>query len=90
VKSFLAKYELTNKIITYVKDEGTNLNTFVVALTFVVSCATLQIAPPFIGTCFGHLMFKACHYPINDWDEGGKFDESLEFFTYGHHMDEEI
>lgn len=66
MKSLLAKYELTNKIITYVKDEGTTLNNFVVALTFVASCATLQIAPPCINTCFGHLMFKACQYAINE------------------------
>ncbi len=60
MKSFFIQSQLTNKIIVYVKNEGTNLNILVVALTYVVSCAPLQIASPFIGICFGHLMFKAC------------------------------
>jgi hypothetical protein len=60
MKSLFIQSQLTNKIIVYVKNEGTNLNILVVALTFVVSCAPLQIASPFIGICFVYLMFKAC------------------------------
>jgi hypothetical protein len=60
MKSLFIQCQLTNKIIVYVKNEGTNLNILVVALTYVVSCAPLQIASPFIRICFGHLMFKAC------------------------------
>jgi hypothetical protein len=26
----------------------------------------LQLATPFNGTYFGHVMFKTCHYAIND------------------------
>jgi len=59
MKSLLVQSQLTNKIIVYVKNEGTNLNILVVALTSIVSCAPLQIASLFIGICFGHLMFKA-------------------------------
>jgi hypothetical protein len=60
MKSLFIQSQLTNKIIVYVKNEGINLNILVVALTYVVSCAPLQIASPFIGIFFGHLMFKAC------------------------------
>ncbi len=44
MKSFLVEYQLTTKIIIYVKDEGAKLNTIVIALTYVVFCAPLQIA----------------------------------------------
>jgi hypothetical protein len=59
MKSLFIQSQLTNKIMVYVKNEGTNLNILVVVLTYVVSCAALQIASPFIDICFGHLMFKA-------------------------------
>jgi hypothetical protein len=62
----LVEYQFTNKIISYIKDEGTNLNTLVVALTSIVSCAPLQLVSPFNGTYFGHVMFKACQYATND------------------------
>jgi hypothetical protein len=42
------------------------LNTLAFTLTSVVSCAPLQLATPFNGTYFGHVMFKTCHYAIND------------------------
>jgi hypothetical protein len=43
VKVFLLKFNLTNKVIAYVKDEGANLNSLTIALTFVVSCEPLQL-----------------------------------------------
>jgi hypothetical protein len=39
----LVAYGLKNKIITYVKDEGSNLNTLTNALKFVVKCETLGL-----------------------------------------------
>ncbi len=45
---------------------NTNLNTLAFTLTNVVSCALLQLVTPFNGTYFGHVMFKTCHYAIND------------------------
>jgi hypothetical protein len=66
VRYFLVKYQFTSKIIVYVKDEGTNLNTLAFTLTSVVSCAPLQLATPFNGTYFGHVMSKACQYAIDD------------------------
>jgi len=59
VKSLFTTYELTNKVIVYVKDEGTNLNMLASTLTNVVSCESLQLPSPFSGTFFGHVMFKA-------------------------------
>jgi hypothetical protein len=38
MKVLLVEFNLTNKIIAYVKDERTNLNSFTTILTFVVSC----------------------------------------------------
>jgi len=61
LKLFLATYQLLNQMITYNKDEGINLNMFVLALTNVVSCEFLQLFSTFKGTYFGHVMLKACH-----------------------------
>jgi hypothetical protein len=41
VKVLLEKFNLTNKVIMYVKDEGTNLNSFTIALISVMSCEPL-------------------------------------------------
>jgi hypothetical protein len=58
VKSLLDSFRLLDKVITYVKDEGSNLNTLTFALTFIVSCFAFQQACPFVGSCFGHAMSK--------------------------------
>ncbi len=42
--------DLRNKIIAYVKDEGSNLNTLTNALNFVVKCETLGLEKSFLGT----------------------------------------
>jgi hypothetical protein len=60
VKVFLLKFNLTNKVIAYVKDEGANLNSFTIALTYVMSCEPLQLPQPFASFCFGRAMSKAC------------------------------
>jgi hypothetical protein len=41
MKSLLATYQFKNKVITYVKDKGINLNMLASALTSVVSCELL-------------------------------------------------
>jgi len=56
----LATYVLNVKIMAYVKDEGNNLITMTNALIFVVSCKLLGLTMPFIGSCWGHVMFKCC------------------------------
>ncbi len=65
VKPLFAKFKFTHKIITHVKDEGSNLNTLVATLFTIVFCEPLQLETPFIGVCFGHAMCKACLYATN-------------------------
>jgi hypothetical protein len=54
------QFFLTQKILAYVKDEGSNLQTYVSALTSIVSCANLAMIEPFDGSCFGHALSKVC------------------------------
>ncbi len=41
------QYGLRNKIIVYVKNEGSNLNTMTIALKFVVKCEVLGLVKNF-------------------------------------------
>jgi hypothetical protein len=66
VKSLLGSFGLLDKVIAYVKDEGNNLASFIIALTSIISCSTLKLVFPFIGSCFGHAMSKATQYAIDD------------------------
>jgi hypothetical protein len=43
----LDAYGLRNKIITYMKNKGSNLNTLTNALKFVVKCETLSLKESF-------------------------------------------
>jgi hypothetical protein len=61
LKKLFDQYGLRNKIIVYVKDEGSNLNTMTIALKFVVKCEVLGLDEKFQGACFGHAFSKACH-----------------------------
>jgi len=62
----LDAYGLKNKIVAYVKDEGSNLNTLTNALKYVVKCETLGLEESFQGTCFGHVFSNACQYSMID------------------------
>ncbi len=55
------QYGLRNKIIAYVKDEGSNVNTMTIVLKFVVKGEILGLNEKFQGVCFGHAFSKACH-----------------------------
>jgi hypothetical protein len=66
VKVLLAEFNLTNKIIAYVKDEGSTLNSLKTTFTFVVSCEPLQLAQPFASVYFGHVTSKVCQYATNE------------------------
>jgi hypothetical protein len=46
--------------MTYVKDEGANLNTFTMALMSIVSCVPLMLLQPYVTISYGHAMFKCC------------------------------
>jgi hypothetical protein len=60
VKELLSSYNLLDKLITYVKDEGGNLSTLVRAFTFVVSCGPLAFVIPWQGSHSGHVFSKKC------------------------------
>lgn len=65
LKGFLLEYQLTNKIISYVKGEGTNLSILAIALpNVIVSYAPLRPSLSYIDTCFGHVTSKACQYIV--------------------------
>jgi hypothetical protein len=51
----LDKYGLRKKIITYVKDEGSNFNAMIITLKVVVNSEPLGLEESFQGTCFGHV-----------------------------------
>ncbi len=62
----LTCFNLCDKIITYTKDKGNNLNTFTNALTNVVSCVPQMLWQPCVGSCYGHVMSKCCQYATNN------------------------
>ncbi len=62
VKILLDSFGLFNKVITYVKNESSNLNTLTNDLKFVVSCSPLQLSTPFVKPC----NVKSSYYATND------------------------
>ncbi len=66
LKAMLEKFGLTSKVLCYVKDEGTNLTSMIIALKSVISCEAFNLLVPFDGACFGHAMSKASQYTTND------------------------
>jgi hypothetical protein len=62
VTKLLDQYDLRKIIITYVKDEGANLNVMITTLKFMVNHKVLGMEESFQGTCFGHAFSKACQY----------------------------
>jgi len=38
----------------------------VIALHSIVDCELLNFPHAYEGTCFGHVLFKACQYSMND------------------------
>jgi hypothetical protein len=60
VNEVLVTYGLNAKILAYVKDDNNNLSIMTNALNSVISCALLRLITSFIGSCWGHAMFKCC------------------------------
>jgi hypothetical protein len=58
----LDAYGLRNKIVTYVKDECSNLDTLTNVLKSIVKCETLGLEKKIQGTCFGHVFSRTCQY----------------------------
>jgi hypothetical protein len=59
-------YGFNTKILAYVKDEGNNLSTMTISLTFIVSCQVLRLTTPFIKSYWGHTMFKCYKYATHN------------------------
>jgi hypothetical protein len=51
VKILLDSFGLLDKVIIYIKNEGSNLNTLTNALKYVVSCFPLQLSTLFVRPC---------------------------------------
>jgi hypothetical protein len=64
LKELLDSYGLNKKIIAYVKNEGTNLNSMTTTFTFFVNCEVLGLEESFNGTCFGHAFSKTPWYTL--------------------------
>lgn len=60
VKPFLIQFQFIDKLLTYVKDERSNLNTFENGLSTTTSYKLLELGKTFEGKCFGHVMNKVC------------------------------
>jgi hypothetical protein len=60
------KYNLINKIICCVKDEGTNLSTMTNVLKQIVNYERLGKLAPCEGVCFGHALSKTCQYATSN------------------------
>jgi hypothetical protein len=66
LQSLIEKYGLLHQVIAFVKDEGNNLTTMAIVLYSIVDYKPLNLLRVYEGTCFGHIMSKACQYATND------------------------
>jgi hypothetical protein len=66
LESLLSKFKLVHHVIAFVKDEGSNLTSMASALCSIIDCQHLRLLKVYEGTCFGHVMSKACQYATND------------------------
>ncbi len=60
----LEKYNSKKKIIFYVKDKGSNLNTMTIALKIGVSSNILSLEESYQSTYFAHAFLKAYQYAM--------------------------
>ncbi len=66
LKELLEQYGLMNKMISYVKDEGANLNVLTIVLKSIVNCEAIDVTKSLQGKCFEHAFFKACQHSTFD------------------------
>jgi hypothetical protein len=66
VNEMLVAYGFNIKILAYAKDEGNNLCTMTIVLSSIIYCKVLGLTTPFIGSYWGHAMFKCCKYAIDN------------------------
>jgi hypothetical protein len=58
----LYQHDFKKKIVTYVKDEGANLNAMTTTLKYIMNCEILGMEESVESTYFGHAFSKACQY----------------------------
>jgi hypothetical protein len=58
----LEKFGLIHCVIAFVKDENSNLASMAITLHSIVDCELLNLPHAYEGTCFGHVLSKACQY----------------------------
>jgi hypothetical protein len=64
VKPLLVQFQLANKVLIYVKDEGNNLNTFENVFSTTVRCKFFKLEKSFANICSNHVMTKMCQYAV--------------------------
>jgi hypothetical protein len=57
------EYKLSNKLICYLKDEGTNMFIKTNVFKQIVNCKKLEILAPFEGVCVTMPFFKHANMP---------------------------
>jgi hypothetical protein len=60
LQSLLEKFGLKHRILAFVKDYNNNLTSMATTLHSIVDCELLNLLQVYEGTCFGHVLFKAC------------------------------
>ncbi len=60
------RFGLLHQIITFVKNEGTNLIDMATTLHSMINCECIKILKVYEGTHLGHVTSKACQYATND------------------------
>jgi hypothetical protein len=66
IKDFFSSYNLLDKLITYLKDQGCNLSTLAWVFSSMVKHAPLAFTIIWQVSCFGHAFNKECQYAYND------------------------
>jgi hypothetical protein len=91
VNDLLAKHGINVHVIKYVKDERGEFFHHDFYFNFVLSCEVLGLFTPFVGTCWGHAMFKCCQYVANDSNVcvglTSIFKQKINF-AKNHHLDQ--
>ncbi len=53
-------------MITFVKDEGSNMTSMVIVLWSIIDCKLLNFEFFYESSCFGHVIFKSYQYATNN------------------------
>lgn len=65
-KPFLQQFQLTNKMMANIMDEGANLVSLASTVSQVVSWDPIHLQFPYNGACFGHAMSKVSQHAMLD------------------------